>query len=54
MAAMCGDMELSMEGEEGDEMVEGVATFKYLVRNLDKIDYDCPAVRRNIIRARLV
>ena len=30
MTGRCGDMEFSLEGEEGDEMVEGVAMFRCL------------------------
>ena len=54
MAARCGDMELSLYEEEGDNMVEGVAIFMYLGRTLDQTDGDWPAVRRNIMRASLV
>ena len=47
-------MEFSLDWEEGDEMVEGVATFEYLGRPLDQTDDDCPAVQWNIMRARSV
>ena len=52
MAARCGEMDLSMEGGEGYERVEGVATFRYLGRPLDQTDDDWPAVRRKIMHAR--
>ena len=35
-------------------MVEGMEIFKYLVRTIDQTDYYWPALRRNIMRARLV
>ena len=54
MAARCGEIELSLEGEEGDKMVEGVATFRYLGRTLEQTNYDWNAVRRNIMRTKLV
>ena len=47
-------MEFSLEGEEGDDMLEGVAMFQYLGITLDQTDDDWTAVRRNILRARLV
>ena len=52
MAARCGEMDLSMEGGEGYERVEGVATFRYLVRPLYQTNDDCPDVRREIMRTR--
>ena len=54
MAAMCGEMEFSMEGGDGDERVENVTTFQYLGRPLDRTYDDWTAVRRNIMRARSV
>ena len=54
MVEKCGYMEFSLEGEEGDEMLEGVAMFKYLGITLDKTDDNWTAVRRNILRARSV
>ena len=45
MEARCGDMEFGMYEEEGDEMIEGVAKFKYLGRTLDQTDDDWPVVR---------
>ena len=47
-------MEFNLDGEEGDERVENVPTFRYLGRPLDQMDDDCPAMRRNIMRARSV
>ena len=35
-------------------MVEGVENFKYLGQILDQTDDDWPAIRQNIMRARLV
>ena len=35
-------------------MLEGVSIFRYLGRTLDQTDDDCPELRRNIMRARLV
>ena len=43
-------MELSLNGEEGEEIIEGVALFKYLGRSLDQSDDDWSAVRRKIIK----
>ena len=40
MAAICGYMGFSIELEEGEDMVEGVAMFKYLGRTLDQTDDD--------------
>ena len=54
MEASCGDMEFSMKEEEGDNMVEGMATFRYLGRTLYQMDDDCPDVRRNIMHARFL
>ena len=54
MEARCGEMEFNLDRKEGDERVENVPTFRYLGRPLDQMDDDCPAVRRNIMRARLV
>ena len=54
MAARCGEMEFSLYGDEGGDMVEGVATFNYLYQTLDQIDNDWSVVRGNIMRARLV
>ena len=44
-----GDMEFSLYGREGDKMVEGVTTFKYLGHPLDQTDDDCPSIRQNIM-----
>ena len=54
MAERCSKMEFRMEEGEGDEMVEGVATVRYLGRTLDQMDDDWPAVRQNIMRARSI
>ena len=54
IAEQCGEMELSMDGGEGDERVENVTTFQYLRRPLDQTDDNWLAVRRNIMRARSV
>ena len=54
MAARCGEMEFSLDGEEGDERVDNVPTFGYLGRTLDQMDDDWTAVRRNIMFARSV
>ena len=54
MAARCGEMEFNLDGEEGDERVENVTTFRYLGQPLEQTDDDWTAVRRNIIRARSV
>ena len=51
MAARCGEMEFSLDGEEGDERVENVPTFQYLVQPLEQMDDDWPSVRRNIMQA---
>ena len=44
MAARCGNMEFSMYREEGYNMVEGVANFKYMGQTLDQTNDDWPAV----------
>ena len=54
MAARCGEMEFNLDGEEGDERVENVPTFRYLGLPLDQTDDDWPAMWRNIIQARSV
>ena len=54
MAAMCGEMEFNLDGEEGDERVGNVPIFQYLGRPLDQTDDEWPALRKNIIHARLV
>ena len=54
MSARCDEIGFSLEGEEGDEMVEGVTTFRYLVITIYQT-YDCwLAVRSNIMRAKLL
>ena len=47
-------MEISLEGEEGENMVEDVAKCRYLVITLDQVDDDWISVMQNIMRARLV
>ena len=54
MAARCGEMEFSLDGGEGAERLEGLATFRYLGRSLDQKDDDWPAVRLNIMHAKSV
>ena len=54
MATRCGEMEFSLDGEEGYKRVDNVPTFRYLGRPLNQMDDDCTAVRRNIMRAKLV
>ena len=54
MVERCGEMEFILYREEGGDMVEVVANFKYLGQSLDQMDDDWPEVRRNIMRARLV
>ena len=54
MAARCGEMEFSLDGEEGDERVENVPNFRYLGIPLDQMDYDWLAVQQNIMRTRSV
>ena len=48
MEEMCGHMEYSLYGREGDALVEGVANFKYLGRNLDQTDDDWLALKWNV------
>ena len=50
MAAMCGEMELNLDGDKGDERVENVPTLRYLRQPLDQGDDDWPAVQQNIMR----
>ena len=47
-------MEFNLDGEEGDERVENVPTFRYLGRPLDHMGDDWPDVWQNIMNARLV
>ena len=54
MAAKCGEMDFNLDGEEGDERVDNVPTFRYLGQPLDQTDDDWPAVRQNIMCTRLV
>ena len=54
MAARYGEIEFSLEEGEVDERVENVTTFQYLGIPLYQTDGDLLAVRRNIMRARLV
>ena len=54
MDAMCGEMEFNLDGEEGDEIVKNVPTFRYLGQPLDQTDDDWPAAQQNIMRARSV
>ena len=54
MSAKCGKMHFSLYGEEGLNMVEGVANFNFMSLILDQTEDDYPAVRRNIMRASLV
>ena len=49
MAERCGEMEFILDGEGGDERVENVPTFRYLVISLFQTDDDWPAVQRNIM-----
>ena len=54
LAQRYGDMEFSLFGREGYELVEGVTQFKYLGRPLDQYDNDWPEILRNTSRARKV
>ena len=52
MAQRSGDMEFSIFGREGYELVEGVTQFKYLGRPLDQSDNGWPKILRNTRRLR--
>ena len=54
MAARCGNIESSLEAEEVDWMVKGMAMFKYLGINLDQTADDWTVVSLNIMRVRSV
>ena len=54
MAVRCREMEFSLYGEEGYEMVEGEKNFKHMGRTVDQTDDDLPVVRQNIMHTRLV
>ena len=54
IAERCGEMDFSLEGGEGDDMVESVTTFRYLGRPLYQTYDDWLDVRRNIMRKRSV
>ena len=44
MAARCGEMEFSIYGEEGDEILENITTLRYLGIPLDQTDDAMPSV----------
>ena len=46
-------MEFNLDGEEGDERVENVMTFRYLGRPLDQTNDYWTDVQQNIIHAKL-
>ena len=48
MMASCVDLDFSLYGEEGGEMVEEVENFKYLGQTLDQTDDDWPVVGKKI------
>ena len=48
MEEMCGHMESSLYGREGDALVEGVANFKYLGRQMDHTDDEWLALQWNV------
>ena len=54
MSERCGEMEFILEEGEKEERVENVTMFRYLGTPLDQTDDDWRAVRRNIMRTRLV
>ena len=54
MAARCDEMEFSLYGGEGGELVEGVENFNYQGQPLVQTDDDCPLVWQNIMHTRLV
>ena len=54
MASRCGEIEFNLDGEEVDERVENVPTFRYMGRPLYQTDDDWTAVQRNIMHARSV
>ena len=54
MAARCGEMDFSTDGEEGDERVNNVPTFWYLGQPIDQTGDDFPALRQNIMHTRSV
>ena len=54
IASQCREAMFSLTGEEDAECIEGVETFKYLGRILDRSDNDWPAVLCNIGKAHRV
>ena len=54
MAERCEEMDFSIYEGEGEERVENITTFRYLVIPLNQMDDNCTAVRQNIMRARSV
>ena len=54
VASCFSDMEFSLNREEGDETIEGIALFKQLGRLMDQSDDDWPVVRMNIGNKRQV
>ena len=51
---MCGEVEFSLYGKEGDTLVEGVSNFKYMGRSLNQTDEDWQVVRQIFNRVRKV
>ena len=51
IARRCAEASFSLAGEDEQECIEGVETFKYLVLMMDWSDNDCPVFRRNVGKA---
>ena len=51
---MVWGIEFNLDGEEGDERVENIPTFRYLGKTLDQTDDYWPDVQQNIMRVSLV
>ena len=51
ITSQCKEVKFSLTGEDYAERIEGVETFKYLGRILDRYDNDWPAVLRNVGKA---
>ena len=51
IVTQCVEASFRLMGEDELECIEGVETFKYLGRMLDRLDDDWPAVLRNVGKA---
>ena len=48
IASRCAEASFSLTGEDEAECIEGVETFKYLGRMMDRSDDNCLEIQRNV------